>query len=50
MFVKAITGDFPEQYPRSYQIKDQFGEDVDLLHIDPLDAEFCRRIVEEIYK
>jgi hypothetical protein len=50
MFVKAITGELPEKYPVEYKIKDEFGEDVNLLWVDPLDSEFCKRIVEEIYE
>lgn len=48
MFVKAITGSVPEVLPIEYKIKDEFGEEVVLLWVDPLDADFCRRIAEEI--
>ena len=50
MFVKAITGELPTSFPVSYNIKDEFGEDVNLLWVDPLDADFCRRIAEELYR
>jgi hypothetical protein len=48
MFVKAITGELPEKYPVSYDIKDEYGEELNLLWVDPLDSDFCRRIVEEL--
>lgn len=48
MFVKAITGELPEKFPVEYKIKDSFGEDVDLLWVDPLDSEFCKSIAEEV--
>jgi hypothetical protein len=50
MFVKAITGEIPEMLPKEYNIRDEHGEEVVLLWVDPLDADFCRRIAEEIYE
>lgn len=50
MFVKAICGELPKKYPVEYIIYDAFGEEVNLLFVDPLDSEFCKRIVEEIYE
>jgi hypothetical protein len=48
MFVKALTGELPEKFPIEYTIKDAYGEDVNLLWVDPLDSDFCRRIAEEL--
>jgi len=48
VFLKAIGGDLPEILPVEYKIKDEFGEELVLLWVDPLDADFCRRIVEEL--
>lgn len=50
MFLKAITGELPDTYPVEYKIKDEFGEELNLLWVDALDSEFCKRIVEEIYQ
>ena len=50
MFVRAITGELPEEFPRSYKIRDNRDEEVLLLSVDPLDSEFCRRIVEEFFQ
>lgn len=49
MFVKAITGELPEKFPRAYRVIDQYGETVDLMYVDELDSEFCRLVVEEIF-
>ncbi len=48
MFVKAITGELPKMFPIEYKILDEFGEEVNLLWVDGLDSDFCRRIAEEI--
>ncbi|MFC2090824.1 hypothetical protein ACFLT1_08610 [Bacteroidota bacterium] len=50
MFVKAITGELPDQIPVTFRVKDEFGEDVDIFYADPLDYEFCKRIAKEIIK
>ncbi len=49
MFVRAISGELPKEYPKGFKIIDQYGETAILMHIDELNADFCRRIVEEIY-
>lgn len=49
IFVKAITGELPEKYPRTYKTIDQYGETVELMHMNELDSEFCRLIAEKIY-
>lgn len=49
IFVKAITGELPEKYPRAFKTIDQHGETVELMHMNELDSEFCRLIAEKIY-
>ena len=48
MFEKAITGELPQDIPRSFRTLDMDGETVYLFNIDELDAEFCKRVVAEI--
>ncbi len=48
VFVKAITGELPENLPGTFMITDEAGESVRLLGADPLDAEFCIRITKEV--
>jgi hypothetical protein len=49
IFVKAITGELPDKYPRAYKTIDQYGETVELMHMNELDSEFCRLIAEKVY-
>jgi len=48
VFVKAITGELPQDIPQSFKTLDLNGETIRLMGIDALDVEFCRRITEEI--
>ena len=48
VFVKAITGELPQDIPQSFKTLDLNGETIHLMNIDALDGEFCRRISEEI--
>lgn len=50
IFVKAITGELPQEFPRSFRTTDHKGETVELMYIDELDAEFCRQIAEMLYR
>jgi hypothetical protein len=48
VFVKAITGELPQNIPQSFKIMDMDCETVYLIHVDRLDAEFCLRVSAEI--
>ena len=48
VFVKAITGELPQDIPGSFRTLDMDGETIHLFNIDALDAEFCKRVVMEI--
>ncbi len=48
VFVRAITGELPQEIPQSFRTLDKDGETVYLFNIDGLDAEFCKRVVMEI--
>ncbi|MCK4745588.1 MAG: hypothetical protein KAT15_01060 [Bacteroidales bacterium] len=48
IFVKAITGELPDEIPLSFIVEDAAGETVRLMGADPLDSEFCKRITREI--
>jgi hypothetical protein len=48
-FVKAITGELPHPLPTQYWTEDAVGESIKLMDHHPEDAEFCRRVVEELY-
>ena len=48
VFVKAITGELPQNIHQSYKTLDVYGETIHLMNFDEFDAEFCRRITEEI--
>ncbi len=48
VFVKAFTGELPQDIPQSYQTLDLNGETIRLMQIDELDGEFCKRVSEEI--
>jgi hypothetical protein len=50
VFVRVITGELPEILPTLYRIEDAFGETVRLMNHNPEDAEFCRRIANEVVK
>jgi hypothetical protein len=46
--VRAITGEIPEEIPRSFRVLDMYGETIHLFNVDEFDAEFCKRIANEI--
>ena len=48
VFVRVITGELPEILPTLYRIEDAAGETVRLMNHNPEDAEFCRRIANEV--
>lgn len=48
VFVKAITGELPQNIPQSYKTLDLNGETIHLMNVDGLDAEFCLRVTEKI--
>jgi hypothetical protein len=48
VFVRVITGELPETLPTLYRIEDASGETVRLMNHNPEDAEFCRRIANEV--
>jgi hypothetical protein len=48
MFVRAITGELPQDIPQSFRTLDMDGETIYLFNIDSLDAEFCSRVSAEI--
>ena len=48
VFVRAITGELPQDIPQSFRTLDSHGETVYLMHVDGLDAEFCLRVSGEI--
>jgi hypothetical protein len=50
VFVRVITGELPEILPTLYRIEDASGETVRLMNHNPEDAEFCRRIANEVVK
>ncbi len=48
VFVKAITGELPQELPSKYLVIDAGGETVRLASADFLDRVFCLRIVNEL--
>jgi hypothetical protein len=48
VFVRVITGELPEILPTLYRIEDASGETVRLMNHNPEDAEFCRRIANQV--
>jgi hypothetical protein len=48
VFVRVITGELPEALPSLYRIEDAYGETVRLMNHNPEDAEFCRRIANQV--
>ena len=48
VFVRVITGELPEVLPSLYRIEDANGETVRLMNHNPEDAEFCRRIANQM--
>jgi hypothetical protein len=48
VFVRVICGELPGQLPSLYRIEDAFGETVRLMNHNPEEAEFCRRIANQI--
>ena len=48
VFVRAICGELPDLMPTLYRIEDAYGETVRLMNHNPEDAEFCRRIANEV--
>ena len=47
VFVEVLTGELPDPLPTVISIEDNHGENVILMMIDQLDADFCRRISVE---
>ena len=50
VFVKVLSGVLPNPLPTLYRIEDAHGETVRLMNHNPEDAEFCRRIANQIVK
>jgi len=50
VFVEVLTGELPEPLPTVISIEDHNGENVILMMIDQLDADFCRRVAVETLK
>jgi len=48
VFVRSISRELPDQVPTLYRIKDASGETVRLMNHNPEDAEFCRRIANQV--
>ncbi len=48
VFVRVITGELPRVLPSLYRIEDAYGETVRLMNHNPEDAEFCRRIANQV--
>jgi len=48
VFVRTICGELPDMVPSLYRIEDAYGETVRLMNHNPEEAEFCRRIANEI--
>lgn len=48
MFVRVISGELPDHVPTLYRIEDAFGETVRLMNHNPEEAEFCRRIANQV--
>jgi hypothetical protein len=48
VFVRVICGELPEALPTLYRIEDAYGETVRLMNHNPEDAEFCRRIANQV--
>ncbi len=49
VFVRSLTGELPEIIPTLYRIEDTFGETVRLMNHNPEDAEFCKRIANQVF-
>lgn len=48
VFVRTICRELPDIVPSLYRIKDAHGETVRLMNHNPEEAEFCRRIANEV--
>ena len=48
VFVKIILNELSAELQNSFSTTDREGETIRLMHIDPLDAVFCKKVVEEI--
>ena len=48
VFVRVIAGELPDILPTLYRIEDASGETVRLMNHNSEDAEFCRRIANEV--
>jgi hypothetical protein len=48
VFVRSLTGELPEVMPTLYRIEDAYGETARLMNHNPEDAEFCKRIANEV--
>lgn len=47
VFVHTLTGELPSNIRKSFSVKDSEGEPVQLMYLDELDIEFCRRVTLE---
>lgn len=50
MFVKEFTGELPKDIPNDIFTKDNRGNPLYLMSVDPLEEEFCKRIVAKMYE
>lgn len=48
VFVRTICGELPEKVPTLYRVEDARGEKARLMNHNTEDAEFCKRIAEQI--
>lgn len=48
VFVRTLCGELPAVLPTLYRIEDANGETVRLMNHNPEDAEFCRRIANQV--
>ncbi|MCD6354643.1 MAG: hypothetical protein J7L95_03750 [Prolixibacteraceae bacterium] len=49
-FVATLTGELPKEIKGKLGTRDIYGETIQLMKIDELDVEFCKKVVEEILK
>jgi hypothetical protein len=50
VFVRVICEELPEVLPTLYRIEDASGETARLMNHNPEDAEFCRRIANQVHE
>ena len=46
--VEALSKELPDKLPNGYNVLDNYGESVGLMHHDLLDIAFCLKVAEEI--